>query len=176
MLFRSQPSRRSGASRRERGRSSERASWLTPDFGLTRLTEAANRGSRRMQRACHPDRRTAESFLQLFQLVMPSQPCGQIARVGRYCDHAIAPCGGLPHSVGGQLAGVANARRDYLLGAVRIAIFAAPARLATDMMSTAEPRRTFLSPRMSSVSEPASVSALRISASRFPASSLRDPR
>src|SRR4029078_9184403 len=27
--------------------------WVTPDFGLTRLTGKANRGSRGMQRTCH---------------------------------------------------------------------------------------------------------------------------
>src|SRR4029079_1456404 len=65
---------------------------------------------------------------------------------------------------------------DYLLGAVRIAIRAAPAFFAIDMTSTAAPSWTFLSPRMSSVSPPTSASAFRISASRFAGSTLREPR
>ena len=40
-----------------------------------------------------------------------------------------------------RLLGDLSRNRGYLLGAVRIAIFVAPALLATDMMSTAAPRR-----------------------------------
>ncbi len=52
----------------------------------------------------------------------------------------------------------------------------APAFLATDMMSTAAPSSTLLSPRISSVSDPTSVSAFLISASRLAISIFFEPR
>ncbi len=55
-------------------------------------------------------------------------------------------------------------------------MWVAPAFFAVDMMSTAAPRSTFLSPRMSSVSDPTSARALRMSPSRFAVSTLCEPR
>src|SRR5262245_54748351 len=82
-----------------------------------------------------------------------------------------APCGEPPHAPAGvgarsrerRRALPAGARRGrfgtlsgfriYLVGAVRIAMWLAPARFAVDMMSTAAPSSTLLSPRISRVSD-----------------------
>src|SRR5450432_3542845 len=105
--------------------------------------------------------------------------------VGRYCLRRMRTCGEPPHMchMGVEISGAdrpggarSGSRPAYLLGAVRIAMWLAPAFFAVDMMSTAAPSRTLLSPRMRRVSEPTSASAFRISDSRLVASEIRKAR